>query len=148
MNESLSMRALTGWCSLIAMLIGMYLYSSGRTGLAMHALPDGELLYPLSAGAEDAQLISGALITFGLTAMLGALGWLRPGLALLMWLAYVLGTLLLCAACLLVSLDSSLVQAAWLGDWWPLTGVFVALTPLCAVLLRGGKAAIKVIRRM
>lgn len=129
------MRALTGCCALLAMLVGLHVH--GSDGIAMHALPDGSLLYSLSAGNEDAQLLGGGLVGFGLTVFTAALDGLIGRWSALLWLAYGLNLALLAAVVVLVSLDNSLLDAASLGDVWPLAGVVVALLPLLVLLFKG-----------
>lgn len=129
------MRVGLGLCALLAMLVGVHL--QGRQGLAMQALPDGSLLYPLSAGSDDAALVCAGLMGCGLTVAAVVLAGVWQRLAPLVWLAYGLNVAALAVVVALVSLDSSLLDAAWLGDAWPLVGVLLALTPLGVGLVRG-----------
>lgn len=122
------MRVLTTCCALLAMVVGWYVHASD--GIAMQALPDGTLLYSLSAGSEDAQLLGGGLMGFGLTAVVAALVGLIGRWSAVLWLAYGLNVALLAAMVGLVSLDNSLLEAAALGNVGPLAGVVLAVLPL------------------
>lgn len=119
--------------ALISIIIGWSLKDRG--GLAMHITSSGEVLYPISSGSEDGTFIFLGLISFILTFSYSIASLILKHKLKTLIKVYLVNLVFLLMLIALVSLDSSIILAAKLGDDVPLIGVIISFIPLILIII-------------
>lgn len=120
--------------SAILLIIG-YL-QSGRDGLLIGYTSNGEPIYPVSSGSEDGDILAFGFMAFLVTFIASLMTMIRKKGTKAQECAYWFNLILLSFFVFLVERDSSLVDAAALGDFMPLLGVTVAFLPSFLLVAR------------
>lgn len=94
-------------------------------GLAILATQNDELIFPVSSGSEDGILLKIGLFSFVLTWLYAVVSLLSGARAYMLLLAYIANSLIFLFFVFLVSLDSSIIDAATFGDWLPLLALVI-----------------------
>ncbi len=103
--------------SLIMILLGILIEDRG---LAMHVTGRGEILYPISSGSVDGLILKLGLYSFAITAFYSAISIFRGHREITLFVVYSFNSLIYAFFLFLAMLDSSIIDAAKLGDWLPL----------------------------
>jgi hypothetical protein len=90
-------------------------------GLAAQVTSSGEILYPISSGSDDGFILKQGLYLFAITSFYSAISIIRDHRELTLFIVYSVNSLIYAFFLFLVMLDSSIIEAAKLGDWHPLT---------------------------
>lgn len=108
---------------------------SGRGPMPMDITTAGELLYPMSSGSNDISVLSFGLLTFIVTAIYTPVSALLNHRLKFLVYAYLANLALFLFFVALVSLDSSFIFAAEVGDIMPLISVLIAFMPIPVLTL-------------
>ena len=89
-------------------------------GLALQVTAGGEILYPISSGSEDGLILKFGLYLFSITAFYSVISIFRGHKDTILFIVFSVNSLIYGFFLFLVTLDSSIINAAKLGDWLPL----------------------------
>ncbi len=89
-------------------------------GLAISIGEDGTLHYPISSGSEDGLILKLGLYSFAVTVFYSVISILRSHREITLFVVYTVNSFIYAFSLFLVMLESSIVDAAKLGDWLPL----------------------------
>ena len=111
-------------------------WSFGDRGpMPMDITTTGELLYPMSSGGDDIAGLSLGLLTFIVTAIYAPVSALLNHRLKFLVYVYLANLALFLFFVALVSLDSSFIFAAEVGDIMPLISVLIAFMPIPVLTL-------------
>ena len=113
--------------SILLVLIGIMIEDRG---LAISIAEDGTIHYPISSGSEDGLLLKIGLYLFAITAFYSVVSILRVHREVTLFVVYTVNSLAYAFFLFLVMLDSSIIDAAKLGDWLPLAANIIWLLSL------------------
>lgn len=103
--------------SIILLLLGGLI---DDRGLAIQVTAGGEILYPISSGSEDGLILKIGLYIFSISALYSAISIFKGHSDTILFVVYLVNSLIYTFFLFLVMLNSSLIEAAKLGDWLPL----------------------------
>ena len=103
--------------SILLVLIGIMIEDRG---LAISIGEYGTVHYPISSGSEDGLILKLGLYLFAITAFYSVISIVRGHRVINLILVYTANSLVYAFCLFLVMLDSSIIDAAKLGDWLPL----------------------------
>lgn len=106
-----------------------------RDAMPMDRTAGGELIYPISSGSNDIAVLSLGLLTFILTAGYALISIVLNQNAKFLVGVYLVNIVIFTLFVLLVSMDSSFLVSAQLGDNEPLISLVVAFIPLPVMLM-------------
>lgn len=89
-------------------------------GLAIQVTSGGTILYPISSGGNDGAVLKLGLYLFSITALYSIISILRGHREAILLIVYLVNSLIYAFFLFLVMMDSSIIEAALLGDWLPL----------------------------
>jgi len=96
-------------------------------GLAIQMTSDGQVLYPISSGSEDGIVLKSGLYLFVFTALYSVISIFKKHKDSTLFVVYASNSLFFTFFLLLALMDSSIIEAAKLGDWLPLTANIIWL---------------------
>ena len=94
-------------------------------GLAISIGEDGTVHYPISSGSEDGLILKLGLYSFAITAFYSVISILRGHREITLFVVFTVNSLFYAFCLFLVMLDSSIIDAAKLGDWLPLAAIII-----------------------
>lgn len=104
-------------------------------GFAIMKASDGALIYPISSGSEAGLILKVGLVCFLPSLVISALVIFIKKDSRAAIISYLIISVLFCFFIFLVSLDSSFILAASLGDWLPLFAVSIWLLSIISLVL-------------
>lgn len=110
--------------SVLLILIGIMIEDRG---LAMNITGDGTVLYPISSGSADGLILKLGLFLFTITASYSLISIFRGHKERILFAVYLVNSLIYTLFLILVMLDSSIIDAAKLGDWLPLAANIILI---------------------
>ena len=108
--------------SILLVLIGIMIEDRG---LAISIGEDGTVHYPISSGSEDGLILKLGLYSFAITAFYSVISILRGHREITLFVVFTVNSLFYAFCLFLVMLDSSIIDAAKLGDWLPLAAIII-----------------------
>lgn len=104
-------------------------------GFAIMKADDGTFIYPISSGSEAGLILKIGLVCFLLSLITSVLVIFIKKDSRAAIISYLIISVLFCFFIFLVSLNSSFILAASLGDWLPLFAVSIWLLSIISLVL-------------